>query len=131
MDGGNAGLWRDPLLCQPGGCGTSSSSWEPAPTAHTMPAPWMHRSALEMLIQHLGHSAGSGSQLVPGSPGSDVRTPWGWHGPLALFAGDGNLEKQILQQASQVEEASIACRERSCRIWAASVRSHFMASQFC
>lgn len=49
---------RDPFLCQPGACGTSSPSWGPAPTAHTVPAPWMHQSALEMLTQHLGHSSG-------------------------------------------------------------------------
>lgn len=63
---------------------------------------------------------------MPGSPGSDVRTPWDWHRPLALFAGDGKLEKQILQQASQLEEAPMACRKTSCRIWAASVHSRFV-----
>lgn len=99
-----------PTPCQPHGC-----TGQPWRCSHST----------------LGTAPGPGFQLVPGSPGSDVRTPCGWHGPLALFAGDGKLEKQILQQASQVEEASIACRERSCRIWAASVRSHFMASQFC
>lgn len=126
IDGGNAGLWRDPFLCQPGGCGISSPSWGPAPSAHTVPAPWMQLSALEMLTQHLGHSSGSWLPLVPGSPGSDVRTPWDWHGPWALCAGDGKLEKQILQQASQVGEASMACRKRNCRIWAASVHSDFV-----
>lgn len=71
MDGGSAGLWSDPFPCQPGGCGT----------ARTMAAPRMHWSALEMLTQNLGHSAGL-IQLVPGSPGSDVRTPWDWHKPF-------------------------------------------------
>lgn len=56
IDGGKAGLWRDPFLCLPGGCGTSSPSWGPALTAHAMPTPWMHQSALEMLTQHLGCS---------------------------------------------------------------------------
>lgn len=94
-----------PTPCQPHGC--TSQPWRCShSTLDTPPGP--------------------GSQLVPGSPGSDVRTPWDWHGPLALFAGDGKLEKQILQQASQVEEASMACRKRSCSILATSVHSHFV-----
>lgn len=71
IDGGKAGLWRDPFLCLPGGCGTSSPSWGPALTADTMPDPWMHQSALEMLTQHLGHSFGS--WLPPGA-----KEPWEW-----------------------------------------------------
>lgn len=94
-----------PTPCQPHGC--TSQPWR---CSHST----------------LDTAPGPGSQLVPGSPGRDVRTPWDWHGPSALFAGDGKLEKQILQEASQVEEASMACRKRSCRILATSVHSHFV-----
>lgn len=52
-------LWRDPLLCQPGGCGTGSTGWGSAHAAHTVPALGMCQSAPEMLPQPLGHSGWS------------------------------------------------------------------------
>lgn len=72
-----------PTPCQPHGC--TSQPWR---CSHST----------------LDTASGPGSHLVPRSPGNDVRTPWDWHRSLALFARDDKLEKQILQQASQVEK---------------------------